>query len=118
MSSIIKFFVARDDAAAAAVAVDGPPSTLEPAEYGNFDVFSTIEEWQSILTDRDLEEVIAEGGPDVVSGDDEPIVLLVPPRSRRRSPTRTRTPSAGPPSGGSRYGPRRTRPSTRSWPTT
>jgi hypothetical protein len=79
MSSIIKFFVARDDAAAAAVAVDGPPSTLEPAEYGNFDVFSTIEEWQSILTDRDLEEVIAEGGPDVVSGDDEPIVLLVPP---------------------------------------
>jgi hypothetical protein len=78
MSSIITFFVARDDAAAAAVAVGGPGDDLEPARYGNFDVFSTLDEWQSILTDRDLEELAAEAGADVVSGDDEPLVLHVP----------------------------------------
>ncbi|MET8152445.1 hypothetical protein ACIBSW_09975 [Actinoplanes sp. NPDC049668] len=79
MSSIIKFFVAPDDAAAAALAVDGPGADLEPAVYGNFDVISTLEEWESVLTGRDLEELIDSGGADVVSGDDEPLVLLVPP---------------------------------------
>ncbi|GID91105.1 hypothetical protein ACFQFC_38180 [Amorphoplanes digitatis] len=78
MSSIISFFVAGDDAAAASVAVGGPGADLEPAEYGNFDVISTIEEWESVLTGRDLDELIVSGGADVVSGDDEPLVLLVP----------------------------------------
>lgn len=78
MSSIIKFFVAPDNAAAASVAKTGPGSGFESAVYGNFDVWSTLEEWESLLTDRGFDELIASGGPDVVSGDDTPLVLLVP----------------------------------------
>jgi hypothetical protein len=78
MSSIIMFFVARDNAVAADVAEGGPGDALEPATYGNFDVWTTLEEWETILLNRDLEELFAEGGPDVVSADHEPLVLLVP----------------------------------------
>lgn len=79
MSSIIKFFVAPDNAAAASVVESGPGPGFESVTYGNFDVWSTLEEWESLLMDRDLDELIAGGGPDVVSGDDTPLVLLVPP---------------------------------------
>jgi hypothetical protein len=78
MSTIIEFFVVSDDAAAAAVARGGPGEELEAATYGNFDVWSTIAEWESIVTGCDLDELFASGGPDVVSGDDEPIVLRLP----------------------------------------
>jgi hypothetical protein len=83
MSSIIEFFVALDDAVAAGVAVGGPGADLKPATYGNFDVFSTLDEWQSILTNQDLDELVEQGGADVVSGDDEPLVLRVPPALTR-----------------------------------
>ncbi|MFC6016897.1 hypothetical protein ACFP2T_11850 [Plantactinospora solaniradicis] len=79
MSSIIEFFVAPDDAVATSVAKDGPGPDLKPATYGNFDVWSTLAEWESILLDRDLDEVIDAGGPDVLSDGDGPLVLLVPP---------------------------------------
>ncbi|OXM60912.1 hypothetical protein [Amycolatopsis vastitatis] len=79
MSSIIEFFVAPDDAAAAGVVQNGPGAGFEPAAYGNFDVWSTLGEWESILTGRGLEEPIAGGGPDVVAGGDgSPVVLAVP----------------------------------------
>jgi hypothetical protein len=77
MSSIIKFFVARDNRIARSVAEHGPGEDFESATYGNFDVWSTLEEWESLLTDRDLEQLIAAGGPDVVAGNDSPLVLLV-----------------------------------------
>ena len=79
MSTIIDFFVAADDAAAAGVARGGPGEELEPATYGNFDVWSALAEWESVATGCDLEELLASGGPAVVSGDDEPLVLVVPP---------------------------------------
>ncbi|MFI5895151.1 hypothetical protein ACIA5D_34130 [Actinoplanes sp. NPDC051513] len=74
MSSIIEFFVAPDPDAAADVIDGGPSDEYETASYGNFDVLSTIEEWEQILTGGYT------GGAEVVAGgDDEPLVLLIPP---------------------------------------
>ncbi|MCM0678788.1 hypothetical protein NCC78_29540 [Micromonospora phytophila] len=78
MSSIIKFFVAPDNSAAASVVESGLGPGFEAVTYGNFDVWLTLEEWESLLMDRNLDELIAGGGPDVVSGDDTALVLLVP----------------------------------------
>ena len=75
VSSIIEFFVAPDDAAAAGVAESGPGASFESATYGNFDVWSTLEEWESILTDRSLEELVSGGGNVVAGGDGIPLVL-------------------------------------------
>ncbi|MCW6007411.1 hypothetical protein K1W54_23110 [Micromonospora sp. CPCC 205371] len=80
MSSIIEFFVAPDDAAAVSVAVNGPSGSFESATYGNFDVWSTLEEWEGILTSRSIEELVTSGGPNVVAGGDgSPVVLAAPP---------------------------------------
>jgi hypothetical protein len=79
MSSIIEFFVAPDDGVAAGVVRGGPGKDLKQATYGNFDVWTTLVEWESILLDRDLDELIDTGGPDVVGHDDGTLVLLVPP---------------------------------------
>ncbi|MEU8817500.1 hypothetical protein [Actinoplanes sp. NPDC048796] len=78
MSSIIKFFVAPDDEVAAGAAEEGPGARFEPITYGNFDVWSTLEELESILTGRDLEEVLDQGGPEIISGAGEPMLLRVP----------------------------------------
>ncbi|MCW3820285.1 hypothetical protein ONA91_38235 [Micromonospora sp. DR5-3] len=77
VSSIIKFFAARDNTIASGVVGSGPGEDFESATYGNFDVWSTLEEWESLLTDRELEQPTAAGGPDVVAGSDSPLVLLV-----------------------------------------
>jgi hypothetical protein len=80
VSSIIEFFVARDDAAAVSVAGNGPSGCFESATYGNFAVWSTLEEWESILTSRSIEELVTSGGPNVLAGADGfPVVLTVPP---------------------------------------
>jgi len=79
MSSIIEFFVACDDDAAVSVAGAGPSGSFESTTYGNFAVWSAIEEWESILTSRSLEEIVTSGGPNVVAGGDGvPVVLTVP----------------------------------------
>ncbi|MFI7651010.1 hypothetical protein ACIBTZ_33855 [Micromonospora sp. NPDC049460] len=52
MSSIIKFFVACDNTIARGVVGNGPGEDFESATYGNFDVWSTLEEWESLLTGR------------------------------------------------------------------
>jgi len=77
MSSIITFFVAPDNAAAAAVGSGGPGPEFQVAEYGNFAVWEAIEEWESILLDRELAS--AEGADVLSGGDDEPLVLFIPP---------------------------------------
>lgn len=77
VSSIIKFFVARDNTIVRSIVRTGPGEDFESAAYGNFDVWSTLEEWGSLLTNRALEQLIAAGGPDVVAGNDSPLVLLV-----------------------------------------
>jgi hypothetical protein len=75
MSSIIKFFVASDDDVAAGVAKGGPGDDLNPAVYGNFDVWTALGEWDTILTGADAED----DNTDVVSDDHEPLVLLASP---------------------------------------
>ncbi|MBE8525331.1 hypothetical protein ILP97_48985 [Amycolatopsis sp. H6(2020)] len=76
MSSIIEFFVAPDDTAAAGVAENGPGGRFESAVHGNFDVWSTLVEWESLLTGRSLEEFTTGDGPRVVTGNDGlPVVL-------------------------------------------
>jgi hypothetical protein len=78
MSSIITFFVAADDDSAAALAKGGPGEDLPSATYGNFDVWTTLAEWESLATDRSLMEIEEAGGADMVSQDDEPVVLVFP----------------------------------------
>ena len=74
MSSIIEFFVAAGDDEAAGTVEDGPDESFETASYGDFDAWSSVEEWESLLTGRDG------GGPELIAGDEEePLVLRVPP---------------------------------------
>lgn len=77
MSSIIEFFVAPDDTAAAGVVEIGPGGRFESAVHGNFDVWSTLVEWESILTGGRLEDFATGDGPQVVTGDGLPAVLAV-----------------------------------------
>ncbi|GIG88577.1 hypothetical protein [Plantactinospora endophytica] len=80
MSKIITFFVAADHTVAAGVGEGGPGDEFETAEYGNFDVWSTLEKWESVLTNRSLDDVISDGEQDVVVGDGEgPLVLVASP---------------------------------------
>jgi hypothetical protein len=82
VSTIIEFFSALGDGAAADVLEDGPQATFETVSAGNFDVFSSILEWDSILTERDLDEVIDdESIVQVAGGDDnadEAVVYKLP----------------------------------------
>jgi hypothetical protein len=84
MSSIITFFVAPDHRAAADVAESGLLADFESATYGNFDVLSTLDEWESILTDRSLEELVS-GGAAVLAGNDGAALLLVTSRDLARA---------------------------------
>ncbi|GIE99993.1 hypothetical protein [Paractinoplanes rishiriensis] len=73
MSTIIKFFVAPDDEVAAGVAKGGPGDDLNPAVYGNFDVWTALGEWDTILTGAGADNT------DVVSDDGDPLVLAASP---------------------------------------
>jgi hypothetical protein len=81
MSSIIKFFVAPDDGAAAGAARSGPEAHFESATYGNFDAWSSLTEWEGVMAHRTVEELLDEGQPKVVTGDDNdaPVVLAASP---------------------------------------
>ncbi|WP_433788834.1 hypothetical protein [Actinoplanes sp. CA-252034] len=74
MSTIIEFFIAADDESAAGAVQDGPGPDADMVTYGNFDALESIEEWESLLTGRDADDV---EGPDVL-GDDGPLVLVFP----------------------------------------
>ena len=78
VSSIITFFIAADHAEAAGTVDRGPGAGADSVTFGNFDVLATLEEWESILTDRDLEELVDAGESEVIAGgDDGPTVLAV-----------------------------------------
>jgi hypothetical protein len=65
VSSIVEFFIAPDDDAAAAVAVHGPGrGTDVVGEYGNFDPVSTMGEWEDsfdIVPDHDPRGIAGDG---------------------------------------------------------
>jgi hypothetical protein len=67
VSIIIEFFMAPDDAAATGVLDAGPGGVFESFPLGNFDVSVAVVEWQSILTGRSFEELVAIGEPRIVS---------------------------------------------------
>ncbi|MET9079180.1 hypothetical protein ABZX95_45365 [Streptomyces sp. NPDC004232] len=78
MSIVIKFFVAPDHDAAAAVVEAGPDGVFESLTFGNFDAEEALIEWESIFTGRSFEELVAADEPEFVAdpGDGEgPVVL-------------------------------------------
>ncbi|WP_189316594.1 hypothetical protein [Streptomyces brasiliensis] len=78
MSVIIKFFVAPEDEAAAAVVERGPDGVFESLACGNFDIEEALIEWESIFTGRRFEVLAAADEPRVVADPDEgegPMVL-------------------------------------------
>ena len=71
MSSIIKFFIAPDDDAAAAVIGYGPGRGSDVVDdYGNFDPLTAMDEWESSF------DIVAGDDPRVIAGDG-PLVLAV-----------------------------------------
>jgi hypothetical protein len=80
MSTIIDFFVAPDDAAAAGVVHGGPRGTFETVTYGNFDVFLALGEWDAAFGAGTGSTATTVDDPDVVAGGDpDPWILAVPP---------------------------------------
>ncbi|SEL32658.1 hypothetical protein [Streptacidiphilus jiangxiensis] len=80
MSIVIKFFVASDHEAAAAVAEDGPEGVFESLTFGNFDVEEALIEWEGIFTGRSFEEVLDDDVPETVADPHDgegPLVLAV-----------------------------------------
>ncbi|WP_329347387.1 hypothetical protein OG226_01260 [Streptomyces sp. NBC_01261] len=78
MSTIIKFFVAPDHAAAAAVVDVGPDDFFESLTFGNFDAEGALIEWESIFTGQTFEDLVAADVPKVVADPGEgegPVVL-------------------------------------------
>lgn len=72
MSSIVEFFIAPDDDAAAAVAGHGPDGVTEVARYGNFDPVTTMGQRRSSFG------IVRADGPRIIAGDGRPLVLAVP----------------------------------------
>ncbi|WP_053763790.1 hypothetical protein [Streptomyces sp. AS58] len=70
MSIVIKFFVAPDHAAAAAVVERGPDRVFNTLTYGNFDIDEALIEWESILTGRSFDELVAADESEVVADPD------------------------------------------------
>lgn len=71
MSIVIKFFVAPDAEAAAAVAEGGPDGVFESLTFGNFDVEEALIEWEGIFTGRSFEEVLDDDVPETVVDPDD-----------------------------------------------
>jgi hypothetical protein len=72
MSSIVEFFIAPGDDAAAAVADHGPAGVTGVARYGNFDPVTTMGDWESSFG------IAGDDGPRIIAGDGRPLVLAVP----------------------------------------
>ena len=83
MSTIIKFFVAPDHTAAAAVVEVGPDDFFESLTFGNFDAEEALIEWESIFTGQTFEGLVAADVPEVVAdpGNGEGPVVLAASRA-------------------------------------
>ncbi|GLW27924.1 hypothetical protein [Actinoplanes regularis] len=66
MSTIITFYTAANDDAAER----GPGK--DSVGFGDFDVFASLEEWESFLLDRPLDDV---DGPEQVNDEESPLIL-------------------------------------------
>jgi hypothetical protein len=75
VSTIVEFFVASGDDVAAAAVEGGPGPQFETAGFGNFDAWTSLEEWEHLLTGQGVDNV---QGPETL-GDEPPLVLVFPP---------------------------------------
>jgi hypothetical protein len=67
VSTIITFYTAADDDAA-----EDPGPGRDAVRFGDFDVFASLEEWESLLLDRSGDQV---AGPEQVNDEESPIIL-------------------------------------------
>ncbi|BCJ40161.1 hypothetical protein GCM10010168_30190 [Actinoplanes ianthinogenes] len=67
MSTIITFYTAANDDAAED---DGPGR--DAVEFRDFDVFASLEEWESLLLDRTGDAI---AGPEQVNDEESPLIL-------------------------------------------
>ncbi|MFE1877500.1 hypothetical protein ACFW9N_42785 [Streptomyces sp. NPDC059496] len=71
MSTVITFFVAPDDTAAALVLQTGPGRACESVSFGNFDPEEAVVEWEGLLAGGGFEELVEAGEPRIVAGQDD-----------------------------------------------
>jgi hypothetical protein len=76
MSSIIRFFVAPDDEAAATVVDGGPEGTFESVTYGNFDADLALLEWDSLLTGRAFDDLLLASAAGVITDEDDGALIV------------------------------------------
>ena len=76
MSSIIEFFVAPDDEAAATVVDGGPDKTFESVTFGNFDADMALLEWDSLLTGRSFDDVLLASASGVITDEDDGALIV------------------------------------------
>ena len=76
MSSIITFFLAPDDEAAATVADSDPAGTFESVTYGNFDADLALLEWDSLLTGRAFDTLLLASAAGVITEEEDGALIV------------------------------------------
>jgi hypothetical protein len=76
MSSIITFFAAPDDEAAATVVDGDPAGTFESVTYGNFDADLALLEWDSLLTGRAFDDLLLASASGVITDEDDGALIV------------------------------------------
>ena len=76
MSSIIQFFVAPDDEAAATMVDGDPEHTFESVTYGNFDADLALLEWDSLLTGRAFDDLLLASASGVITDEDDGALIV------------------------------------------
>ncbi|MEV7520165.1 hypothetical protein [Streptomyces sp. NPDC091371] len=71
MSTIVKFFVAPDDASAALVVRTGPGRAVASLSFGNVDPEEAVVEWECLFGGGSFEELLEAGEPRIVAGGDD-----------------------------------------------
>ncbi|WP_374772744.1 hypothetical protein OG756_05975 [Streptomyces sp. NBC_01310] len=71
MSTIVTFFAAPDDASAALVVETGPGRAFASLGFGNFDPEEAVVEWESLLSDGSVDDLVEAGEPRIVAGADD-----------------------------------------------
>ncbi|MFJ3673536.1 hypothetical protein ACIPSE_44525 [Streptomyces sp. NPDC090106] len=82
MSISVKFFVAPDDTSAGLVLQTGPGRAFESLSFRNFDSEDAVVEWECLLADGSVEELVEAGEPRIVAGQDNDgcVVFAMSPR--------------------------------------
>jgi hypothetical protein len=76
MSSIIRFFVAPDDEAAATVVDGDPENTFESVTYGNFDADLALLEWDSLLTGQAFDDLLLASASGVITEEEDGALIV------------------------------------------